>query len=274
MKRVSASARQRASAVRLGLLALWCSGALALHVVTNVSADVAPDPIAEIEAAYLRGEYASVIQVGEALAAQPAMAARQEQLWYLTGMAHLQRGEFAEAEQALQQVVTQFPEGRWRPEAELGMADIQWQTGDPAGAVTRYEELQARLGAAHPLAVRLQYQLGMAARAAGQWDKARAALQGVVQQFPQSFEAALAQQVLQQAEFAFTIQVGAFGVSANALRLQRELARRGYAATVDRTTADGQAIHRVRVGQFATREEADRTAQRLRADGFPAKVVP
>lgn len=274
MKRVSASVRQRVSAIWLWLLALWCAGALALHVATNASADVVPDPIVEVEAAYLRGEYALVAQVGEQLMAPPELADRQDHLWYVIGMAQLQRRQFAEAGYAFQQVITRFPESPRRPDVEIGLAEVQWQTGDPQAAVAQYDAWVAHWGSGHPAAIRAHYNLGMAARAAGQWDKARAAFQEIVQRHPMSFEATLAQQVLQHGEFAFSVQVGAFGVRANAARLQRELVRRGYAAIVDQTTADGRPIYRVRVGQVATRDEALQSAARLRQDGFPAKVVP
>lgn len=245
-----------------------------LLLVTSFVWAQAPDPVAEVEATYLRGEYAQVIETGHRVLMAQELSGRHDHLWYLIGMAQLQLRHAVEAQEALQQVVLRFPDSRWRPEAEVGLADAVRVAGDPARAVTLYEELLARWGPGHPAAVRLLYQLGLAAQAAGQWDTARTAFQQVVAHHPQSFEATLARRMLQAGEFAFSVQVGAFGVRGNAARLQRELARRGYSVTVDQSEAEGRPMHRVRVGRFTNREEAAQTARQLKQDGFPAKIVP
>lgn len=56
------------------------------------------------------------------------------------------------------------------------------------------------------------------------------------------------------------------GVLVNALR------KRGYAASAQRAPSDGL-IH-VRIGPFATHDEASRTCERLLDDGYNAIVQP
>lgn len=231
--------------------------------------------IDDVEAAYLRGEYALAINLGQRyLQADASGPAGQDQLWYLIGMAQLQLQQPEEARRTFEQMLDRYPDSRWRPDAEAGAADAVWMADDPARAVTLYQAILARWGPEHPIALRLQYQLGQAARQAGQWTVARQAFEALVAKAPASFEAGLARAVLQEAEFTFSIQVGAFGVRDNAVRLQRQLSQRGYDAMVDRTLADGRVLHRVRVGRFASRDQASQTAARLRQDGFPSKVVP
>jgi len=254
-------------------LVVWWA-ATGLVLVSSGWGQSATDPSSELEAAYLRGEYAAVIQSATRWTMDQALVNRQDHLRYLLGMSHLQMHQVAEARQAFQHLIEHFPESRWRAEAEVGVADAVWMGGDPFQAVALYQAVLDRWGPGHPVAARAQYQIGQAARATGQWDRARAALQAVVGQSPQSFEAGLAQRLLQEGDFAFSVQVGAFGVQANAVRLQQALVRRGYVATVDRASADGRAIHRVRVGRFTDREEAVQASRRLNQEGFPAKVVP
>jgi rare lipoprotein A len=71
-------------------------------------------------------------------------------------------------------------------------------------------------------------------------------------------------------EGPFTVQVGAFSEPGNARRLADRLAARGLFTSVqDR----GDGLHRVRVGRHATRAEAERAAEGLRAEGLPTFLV-
>jgi DedD protein len=71
----------------------------------------------------------------------------------------------------------------------------------------------------------------------------------------------------------FIVQVGAFGENkaAQEMRLKVEkLGLKTYAQAVD--TAEGKRV-RVRLGPFASREEADRSLAKLRAAGLPGAVL-
>jgi cell division septation protein DedD len=70
------------------------------------------------------------------------------------------------------------------------------------------------------------------------------------------------------------VQVGAFGDSASAEKLAGTLRRKGFPAFVSPSTGEATARWRVRVGPMASREEADRTAARLKAEErLPTWVV-
>ena len=55
----------------------------------------------------------------------------------------------------------------------------------------------------------------------------------------------------------FAVQVGAFGVRANAERLQNEMISRYGAATISTGVVDGQTFHRVWVGRYTSLEAAE-----------------
>ena len=62
------------------------------------------------------------------------------------------------------------------------------------------------------------------------------------------------------------VQVGAFGDAASAEKLAGTLRRKGFPAFVSPSTGDSGARWRVRVGPMTSRDEADRTAARLKSE--------
>jgi cell division septation protein DedD len=69
------------------------------------------------------------------------------------------------------------------------------------------------------------------------------------------------------------VQVGAFSELANARQSVQRLASLGYEAFVSEYRADARTLYRVRVGGFASREEAERVQDALSAHRFVPKVV-
>ena len=66
----------------------------------------------------------------------------------------------------------------------------------------------------------------------------------------------------------FFVQAGAFSIEANAKALQKQLEKIGAAATIEHTT-----LFRVRIGPFATRDEALRERTHLESAGMSAIIV-
>jgi rare lipoprotein A len=66
----------------------------------------------------------------------------------------------------------------------------------------------------------------------------------------------------------YFVQAGAFSIEANAKALQRQLEKIGEPATIEHTT-----LFRVRIGPFATRDEALRERTHLESAGMSAIVV-
>jgi len=71
----------------------------------------------------------------------------------------------------------------------------------------------------------------------------------------------------QEAAAGWTVQVGVFGSAQQAAGVKKQLAEGGFEAQIVSTAGgDGQVRYRVRVGTFKSREEAIRTAERVRTD--------
>ena len=73
-------------------------------------------------------------------------------------------------------------------------------------------------------------------------------------------------------EKRYRVQVASLVIERNALSLKNHLEKLGYTPLIRRTTAP-IARHRVYVGEFGSREEAERTARRLNIDGFSSNLV-
>ncbi|WP_326535495.1 SPOR domain-containing protein [Pseudorhodoferax sp.] len=69
----------------------------------------------------------------------------------------------------------------------------------------------------------------------------------------------------------YAVQIGVFAQPGNARAALAQLQAAGLAASVDQANAQGH--QRVRVGPFATRAQAQRAGERVRALGLPAVVV-
>lgn len=72
------------------------------------------------------------------------------------------------------------------------------------------------------------------------------------------------------AKEAFVIQIGAFGDAAKASAISSELKQAGFSAYTEKAGA----MTRVRVGPFSSRDEAEKAAAKLRAQGRNAVLAP
>jgi len=73
---------------------------------------------------------------------------------------------------------------------------------------------------------------------------------------------------------AWSLQLGAFGNVAGARQLVSRAETVGYAAEVSEIQSGGRTLHRVRVGGFGSRNEAEAAQSSLAAHGLVAQVVP
>lgn len=76
-----------------------------------------------------------------------------------------------------------------------------------------------------------------------------------------------------QSGSGWVVQMGSFGDESNASRLSERISAFGYSAAVTPYRSGGRTLHRVRVGPWESREEAEAVASSLGAHGFVAQVV-
>ncbi|HET9948744.1 MAG TPA: SPOR domain-containing protein [Longimicrobiales bacterium] len=170
------------------------------------------------------------------------------------------RGDAAAAERHVATLVRDYPASPARAEAEAWL-----RAAEPPAAAPPGDEQAAR--AASPEAPRT---------AAG-----NAAPAGAGNAAPAAVDPAAAPGVIRpsagrgpapaDAPLEWSVQFGAFASEERAFALHRELVDAGLAARLVRV--QGSAFYHVRIGRFATREEADRQLQGVTQRGFTAAIV-
>jgi len=98
-------------------------------------------------------------------------------------------------------------------------------------------------------------------------------LERLKKEFPLSTELTLNQEICLTGDY-YTVQVGAFSNSSNAINLSLKLTQKGYPAFIEESIAQGKSTYRVRVGKFKQRQEAASLENRLAQEGYPTKVCP
>jgi tetratricopeptide (TPR) repeat protein len=218
----------------------------------------------------------------------------RDEIAYLRGLSLLALGEYERAVSDLEEV-RRGPYLAW---SYLALGEAQVRLGDDEGAFERYRTLAD--GKVLPTA---DYRLGEAYERAGRRGEAARTFRNLVATFPRSPEAALAREKVRSLELErvlperdeegrperssgveaetvppggtyFTVQIGAFLDRSNALKLVDEVGGAPGPVFVVTEDKEGRRLHRVRVGRYATREEADDVARRLeRAFGLDPHVV-
>ena len=99
-------------------------------------------------------------------------------------------------------------------------------------------------------------------------------LNKVINEFPQSPEAPIAKQLLEEKQY-FSVQVGAFLDKGRAITLVHDLKVSGQDAyIVEIMATDGEKFYRVRVGQMSSLKDAEDLEKRLSKLGFPTLIYP
>jgi cell division septation protein DedD len=71
----------------------------------------------------------------------------------------------------------------------------------------------------------------------------------------------------------FVVVAGSFANPDNARRELEDLAARGYSPSITKVTRNGKTFHRVSIGSYATRDEAEQARDELTAVGKPANIT-
>lgn len=245
---------------------------LFLLAMTMVPGAFAADEISSLQAAFLREEYGTVSARAKEMVDQ-ANPSDRDDLLYLWGVSALKIRDLESARTSMERLLSEYPNSPLAIQAQMALGDVWVASDQHEKGLASYQTLQQD-PRAKPLAIPLTFRIGQTQRRLGLWEEAKKSFQEILSQAPNSFEAAQADQLLKSEDFYFSVQVGAFGTEANAQRLKAELLRRGYQVAITDTALEGRRLHRVRVGRYARRQEAQEEAQRLKSEGFPGKVVP
>jgi tetratricopeptide (TPR) repeat protein len=243
---------------------------------------------------YASGDYQEVIDLLSSVKPRFRCEECYESI-YLRALAWRHISELGVARREFQKV-DRGPFLEW---SYIALAEIDMIEGDIEKAIDRYETIGG--SHAYPMA---GFKLGECYEILGDRAKAEKAFRTVLHHFPRSLEASKAKEKLRYLGNAsarrerregggareepgqvigesivrgtgFTLQLGSFSERENAIRLAEEIGVHISGVRVERAEHSGAVWHRVRIGVFQSREEAEREAQRLeRITGHEYTVLP
>ena len=191
---------------------------------------------------------------------------------YLAGLGYLKSSNFDEAREQFQEVAQNHPKSPEVEKALIGIADSYYLEGKTEEALERYLAIHRKYRKS-PWGNYVVYRLGQCYQSIGYSQSATWYFEHLIQEAPHSPEAKLAQVRLKEG-FLFSVQVGVFSDSRNANRMDRLLRSKGFQPFIAESEEGGQSLYRIRVGQFITQKEAIELANRLKEEGFSARVYP
>lgn len=196
-----------------------------------------------------------------------------EEACFFQGLSALMLKRYSEAENKLSRV----RRGRYQSWAFLALAEIEMGTNRADGACRKYERMSRSY-----ISPTAMYRYGECLERDGKVDDAADVFRDLIETFHSTPEAVLATQKIEVLERRvgthevlsparsreelvglYTLQFGAFYDRTNAIRLASELKREIPGVRIDSDLVNNKEIHRVRVGQFRTREEAQLEAEAI-----------
>ena len=220
-------------------------------------------------------DYAAAEVEAQRILSQPGLGAdvRAEAMYYL-GLSLLGQQRFVEARETFSGLIRLRPaDAQTRDRAYLGLFNAHYlnqEYTEALGVIRDLVRVSPRSSAQSLIHLKIaRTQLKLA-----NWKEAHATLQKILTEFPDSFEAHTARQLLEEEQF-FAVQVGAFLEKSRAESLLLDLSRRNqYAYIVETIDREQRKFYRVRVGKMASLNEALALERNLIREGFPAQVYP
>ncbi|MCK4882248.1 MAG: SPOR domain-containing protein [Candidatus Omnitrophica bacterium] len=243
------------------LLAVFC-----LYGFSDIS-------LKNIETAIIKQDYKLAKEIASQLLSSELKADERDDILYYSGLCDLRLGQYAQARETFTKLTKKKIDGTLADKAYLGLFDGYY--GD--GHYKQAQRVAKRLLKVSPESEFLSLIYLKLARVnlkLTQWNQAREYLTKITVQFPDSLDAHVAKQLLNEKQY-FAVQVGAFIDRKRAESLSVELQQKGeYAYIVETVDPKGRTFYRVRVGQLALLDEARKLKLKLSKEGYPTEIYP
>jgi len=251
---------------------LFVGGLLLLSSMTAVRMAEAVS-LTDIETAIIQKNFLEAEQLARSFISQNPSKAESDQAQYYLGLSLLWLGKHRQAHDIFSQLLSYQPEIKLRDKVPLGIIDVHYMDGKYQEAILLAKELLKTSPRSESESL-IYLKLARANLKLARWGEAQKYLKKIVKEFSQSPEAHIAKQLLEEKQY-FAVQVGAFLDRAKAEQLVVELKQRGeYVYIVETTDSAGRQFYRVRVGQLAILDEANKLSQKLSSLGYPTQVYP
>lgn len=227
----------------------------------------------DIETAILGKNYPQAESLARDVIAGQPQADELHLARYYLGLSQIGSEKIEEARDTFNQLIMENPRQPLLDKAYIGIVDSYLLSGDYPNALTVSEALLKFNPKSEFLSL-VYLKLARANLKMARWEKARAYLNKITREFPQSLEYHLAKQLLEEKQF-FTVQIGSFLHRDRAENLADQFKEQGeYAYIVETVDYQGQKFYRVRLGQFSALEQAQSLEQELSRLGYPTRIYP
>lgn len=273
---------------------------LALAFQTPVCADSGRATLASVEKLFLEGRYQDVIDIADRFTG--SRSTDKSEVYYLAGISELKLGRSSDARQSFQDIISDCPGCPRAFDAYVGLGDAYLLEGNPAAAITVYDNTLAAFPDHRNTAV-VYYRLSEAYAKAGDAGKSQYYFDSAKLVAPLAFEAKSAPVVVLRTtqvvpatsrpaapavqaapgrvqqkpeasapEKHVSIQVASFKNKDNANKFVDRLSVEGFDSHAESAQTPSGTVYRVRVGKFLTRDDARATVARLRDRGYAIKL--
>lgn len=195
------------------------------------------------------------------------------QAYYIMGMSLLKQLKPTEARLNFEILVNEFKDTKFVSFAACGIADSYFQEGNFQQACLEYEKILSDYPQI-PFKSSLQFKRARCFVKLGRLREAKDLFKRIKNEYPLSFEADSAKEILNENLFYFTIQAGAFVERDRAERFCEKLKEKGFDTFISQITKGKKTYYRVRVGKFNSQEETNAIAEKLKKEGYSVKVYP
>lgn len=230
--------------------------------------------IDKVKIYFLNGDYKSAISEGEkTLANYSGHTSGLDELYYILGLTYLKDRNYLRASDIFEIILKEFRNSTLEDEARLGLGDTYFLRGDYDKARRYYEEFLSS-NPRTKLAASLYYRLSQIGFKKGDTQAGKEYLDKLKKDFPSNLEVKLDKDLYVLTDIYYTVQVGSFIKSTNAINLSDKLVSKGYDAYVQEAGTNGAKTYRVKVGRLKSRPEAVQLENKLSAEGYPTKIFP
>lgn len=238
-------------------------------LVRETQAAILPD----LETAILEKDYEKADQLASKFLADSPDSPEAPEARYYLGLSQLYQTQFAEARASFQKVLASRPNAALKGKATLGIIDAFLMGGDYEDALREAQNLERQDPNAAFMGL-IYLKIARANLRLTNWAEARQYLEKITSQFPDSFEAHIAKQLLEEQQY-FAVQVGSFLDRQRAEGLMNQLQQEGeYTYIVETADREGNVFYRVRVGQFSNLDQAEELKKKLSKVGYPTRIYP
>ena len=229
--------------------------------------------LTDIQSAMIEQDYEKVRQLSESFINGGSGAQQKNQARYYLGISQLYLEKYKEAQVQFEYLIEHEPDVALRDQAYLGLIDAFFLQGDYKKS-SKFCDRMLKLNSRSDFLSLLYLKKARADFKLAEWDNAKDYLDKIISYFPDSPEAPIARQFLEEKHY-FAVQLGAFLDQERSLALVSELKKKGeYAYIVETVDSQGRKFYRVRIGKLAFLKEAEELQTRLSKLGYPTQIYP